>query len=153
MVQYKVMLKQWVETERSYGHSVDVQDLILQWTWFVEECIKKLEGRKLEPEDRIISEFHWDWLGEIITETRETIRETIRETMQETVGYGRPHGRPETIRETIVNYGRPFERYGRPPRTGDHTGRPYRRPVRVRIRIHASRCAFSSKSELWGPML
>ena len=53
LAQYKIMMKQWVETERSYGHSVDVQDLILQWTWFAEECRKKLEGRKLEPEDRI----------------------------------------------------------------------------------------------------
>ena len=128
MAQYKIMIKQWVETERSHGHSVDVTDLILQWSWYAEEVAKQLEGRELEPADRIFPEFHWDWLGEIITETRETIRETIRETMQETVRgrpYGGPYGRPETIRETIttgVHSRDTGGHHGRETIRADHTG-------------------------------
>ena len=53
LVQYKIMMKQWVETERSHGHSVDMTDLILQWCWYAGEVVKELEVKELEPHDRI----------------------------------------------------------------------------------------------------
>ena len=67
-VSYKVMLKNWVEVERSNGHSLDMTDLMVQWMWFAEETKKLLEAREkeLQTKDRILEEFHWDWLGEII---------------------------------------------------------------------------------------
>ena len=53
LVQYTIMMKQWVETERSHGHSVDMTDLILQWCWYAGEVVKELEVKELEPHDRI----------------------------------------------------------------------------------------------------
>ena len=68
-VSYKVMLKDCVGLERSNGHSLDMTDLVLQFKWFAEETKKSLEVREkeLQTSDRILEEFHWDWLGEIIT--------------------------------------------------------------------------------------
>ena len=47
-VDYKVMLKAWVEEERSNGHCLDCTDLQLQFAWYLKETIKLLEAREAE---------------------------------------------------------------------------------------------------------
>ena len=47
-VSYRVMMKDWVEVERSNGHSLDMTDLVAQWTWFADETKKQLEASENE---------------------------------------------------------------------------------------------------------
>ena len=51
---YKKMMKSWVENERANGHSLNMTDLRLQWTWFADEARKGLEARygELKPDEK-----------------------------------------------------------------------------------------------------
>ena len=51
---YKTMMKSWVENERANGHSLNMTDLRLQWTWFADEARKGLEARygQLKPDEK-----------------------------------------------------------------------------------------------------
>ena len=54
LVAYKKMMKEWVEVERANGHSLDLTDLRVQWTWFAEETKKGMEARmqELQPHEK-----------------------------------------------------------------------------------------------------
>ena len=54
LVAYKKMMKEWVEVERANGHSLDMTDLRLQWTWFADETRKGMEARmqELQPHEK-----------------------------------------------------------------------------------------------------
>ena len=54
LVDYKKMMKEWVECERANGHSLDMTDLRLQWTWFADETRKGMEARmeELQPHEK-----------------------------------------------------------------------------------------------------